>query len=153
MGDELNDVLDFLEALDEGFDEIDEAMTYLWEADDEDDAPPAEDENINFNDIDYDEALLQQEALQEAMDELDENNYVDNNTIELDDDEPEPIIDDDYDGEIVTIDVNAPDIPATEDYYPDDIIDDIFETDDAELAKEVENINDWYYWPDSRWKE
>ena len=49
MDDELEQVLGFLEALDEDFDEVDEAMTYLWEADEGDE------EYLDDDDYSYEE--------------------------------------------------------------------------------------------------
>lgn len=72
---------------------------------------------------------------------------------EIEEDVADPVVDDDYDGEIVTIDENAPDEPVTLDDIPDEIIAEMFEDDDAELEKEILSMNSWYNWPDSRWKE
>lgn len=64
-----NEIVEFIGTLDEGLDEVEEALTYLWEDDESFEEEPSEDEEMNFDDISADEALLQQEALEEALDE------------------------------------------------------------------------------------
>lgn len=150
-----NEIVEFIGTLDEGLDEVEEALTYLWEDDESFEEEPSEDEEMNFDDINADEALLQQEALEEALDEAEQNQdlYMAAFMPEIEEDVADPVVDDDYDGEIVTIDENAPDEPVTLDDIPDEIIAEMFEDDDAELEKEILSMNSWYNWPDSRWKE
>ena len=154
MDDELEQVLGFLEALDEDFDEVDEAMTYLWEADEGDEEYLDDDDEVDFDYIPYDESMLQAEAMDDAADAAEvamEDLYdiepeLSEDTTSSDSGNNNDTSDDDLDGDSVTFPINVDD-------FSDETIAAIFEEDEADLDKEMATINNWYYWPGDRWKE